>query len=219
MPRSARPGGARNLLTLLVGALAAATWFTACSPTEQEDAAPAPPPLSRNAHGDCVAAWNALGNMRNRLIVATKHTGWSLEVTDVQVSAGGGRDAELTGEGCGYFLHSRTHWASFSGMWERDGDLRWAGNPLGGARTEEQVMRPPNATVLADGRIAELASRRRPVDAAAWRAVIDDWYVDGVIDGIHACDAVQAAIEKLPQDVRNFSSATDDLRAYADRVC
>jgi hypothetical protein len=205
---------------LLLAALTAVlAGCTAGSDTAQEDAVSSPPQVSRNAHGDCVAAWNALGNMRNRLIVASKHTGWSLEVTDVQVSTGGGRDAELTGEGCGYFLHSRTHWASFSGMWERDGDLRWAGNRLGGARTDDQLMRSPNATVLADGRIAALGSRQRPVDAAAWRAVIDDWYVDGVIDGIHACDAVQAAIEMLPQDVRNFSSATGDLRAYADRVC
>jgi hypothetical protein len=177
------------------------------------------PSVSRGAGGDCVAAWNALGNVRNRMIVARKHSGWSLEVTDVQIATGGGGDAELTGEGCGYFLHSRTHWASFSGMWERDGDLRWAGNPVGGARMEEQIMRPPNATVLADGRIARLESRRRPVTAADWRAVIDDWYMDGVIDGIHTCEAVQAAIAKLPQDVQDFSSATDDFREYAERVC
>lgn len=64
---------------------------------------------------------------------------------------------------------------------------------------------------------AKVAHVSRPVPAAAWKAVIRDWY-DGGIDHRHSCAAVEAAIHHLPVDA-TYSSAHDDLTAYAHTVC
>jgi hypothetical protein len=50
-----------------------------------------------------------------------------------------------------------------------------------------------------------------------WKAVINDWY-DGGIDHSHSCAAVKTAISHLPVDAA-YSSARDDLEAYARKVC
>ena len=55
------------------------------------------------------------------------------------------------------------------------------------------------------------------VAAAEWKAVIDDWYVDGSIDEPHRCVAIREAIEQLP--TRGYSEAYADLLRLARRGC
>ena len=43
------------------------------------------------------------------------------------------------------------------------------------------------------------------------RKVIDDWW-DGRIDGTYALHCYDDAIEILPRDVRDYSSAEDDIK-------
>jgi len=53
-----------------------------------------------------------------------------------------------------------------------------------------------------------------PASAAAscGRQVIDDWYDDGRIDGTYELHCYDDAIEILPRDVRDYSSAKDDIQ-------
>lgn len=53
-----------------------------------------------------------------------------------------------------------------------------------------------------------------PAGAAAscGRAVIDDWYDNGRVDGTYALHCYDDAIEILPRDVRDYSSAKDDIQ-------
>jgi hypothetical protein len=53
-----------------------------------------------------------------------------------------------------------------------------------------------------------------PADAAqsCGRAVIDDWYDDGRVDGTYALHCYDDAIEILPRDVRDYSSAKEDIQ-------
>jgi hypothetical protein len=44
------------------------------------------------------------------------------------------------------------------------------------------------------------------------RAVIDDWYDDGRVDGTYALHCYDDAIEALPRDVRDYSSAKEDIQ-------
>jgi hypothetical protein len=44
------------------------------------------------------------------------------------------------------------------------------------------------------------------------RAVIDDWYEDGRVDGTYALHCYDDAIEGLPRDVRDYSSAKEDIQ-------
>jgi len=47
--------------------------------------------------------------------------------------------------------------------------------------------------------------------ASCGRQVIDDWYDDGRIDGTYAAHCYDDAIEILPRDVRDYSSAKEDI--------
>jgi hypothetical protein len=50
------------------------------------------------------------------------------------------------------------------------------------------------------------------------RAVIDDWYDDGRVDGTYAIHCYSDAIDILPRDVRDYSSAKEDIqRALQNR--
>ena len=50
------------------------------------------------------------------------------------------------------------------------------------------------------------------------RQVIDDWYDNGRVDGTYALHCYDDAIEILPRDVRDYSSAKDDIqRALQNR--
>lgn len=50
-----------------------------------------------------------------------------------------------------------------------------------------------------------------------WKAVIDDWYVDGTVDEPHRCVAIREAIDQLP--TRDYSAAYADLRRYERDAC
>jgi len=44
------------------------------------------------------------------------------------------------------------------------------------------------------------------------RAVIDDWYEDGRVDGTYQLHCYDDAIDNLPRDVRDYSSAKEDIQ-------
>ena len=48
--------------------------------------------------------------------------------------------------------------------------------------------------------------------ASCGRQVIDDWYDDGRIDGTYELHCYDDAIEALPRDVRDYSSAKEDIQ-------
>ena len=68
-------------------------------------------------------------------------------------------------------------------------------------------------TALAAGLVTALTVTA-PAGAAAscGRAVIDDWYDDGRVDGTYALHCYDDAIEILPRDVRDYSSAKEDIQ-------
>ena len=47
--------------------------------------------------------------------------------------------------------------------------------------------------------------------APCWKKLINDWY-DGRIDGVYPVACYRDAIQKAPEDIRSYSSLTDDLR-------
>jgi hypothetical protein len=61
---------------------------------------------------------------------------------------------------------------------------------------------------------AALLAVAGPASAAksCGRAVIDDWYEDGRVDGTYALHCYDDAIENLPRDVRDYSSAKEDIQ-------
>ena len=68
--------------------------------------------------------------------------------------------------------------------------------------------------------LAGLLVTAAPAGAASscGRAVIDDWYEDGRVDGTYALHCYDDAIEILPRDVRDYSSAKEDIqRALQNR--
>src|SRR4029079_9861396 len=44
------------------------------------------------------------------------------------------------------------------------------------------------------------------------RSVIDDWLDNGRVDGTYALHCYDAAIDRLPRDVRDYSSAKEDIQ-------
>ena len=60
------------------------------------------------------------------------------------------------------------------------------------------------------GRVRRACSpspRRRAQPSSCGRAVIDDWYDNGRVDGTYALHCYDDAIDTLPRDVRDYSSA------------
>jgi len=47
--------------------------------------------------------------------------------------------------------------------------------------------------------------------ASCGKRVIDDWYADGRVDGTYELHCYDDAIEALPRDVRDYSSAKEDI--------
>ena len=209
----------RPVLVVLVALVAGCSGGSDATP----DSRATPAPVSREASGDCFRAWNAAGNARNRAAAAGNHDGWSVAVSEWMVShpAAAPSGNDLVGTGCSYFFHSSTRWQSYSGGWEADGGLRWQTPPAaGGRRTPEQQLQPPNAVLGPQGRLVRLSpDGGRPVSDREWRAVIDDWYDNGELDRAHRCRAVRAAIEQVPVEGRDITTAREDLLAYAARVC
>ena len=69
------------------------------------------------------------------------------------------------------------------------------------------------ALVLAAAFVGVLAVASPAAAAASCgRAVIDDWYDNGRVDGTYALHCYDDAIEILPRDVRDYSSAKDDIQ-------
>jgi hypothetical protein len=55
-----------------------------------------------------------------------------------------------------------------------------------------------------------LASAGSASAAACWKALLTDWY-DGKIDKVYAIPCYNQAVQHLPEDVANYSSARDDI--------
>lgn len=51
------------------------------------------------------------------------------------------------------------------------------------------------------------------------KAVIEDWYVDGVFNSPHRCAAVRAAFERLPTSPGVLSTVYEDMRSLESRTC
>ena len=77
----------------------------------------------------------------------------------------------------------------------------------------DHVRTAQRALVLVAALVALLAVAS-PAAAAksCGRAVIDDWYDDGRVDGTYALHCYDDAIEILPRDVRDYSSAKEDIQ-------
>lgn len=57
------------------------------------------------------------------------------------------------------------------------------------------------------------------VAAAEWKAVIDDWYVDGTFDEPHRCVAIREAVKQLPSSTPEHSTVYADMRRIERRAC
>lgn len=76
------------------------------------------------------------------------------------------------------------------------------------------TLRPLARVLVVLAALAALAFLNVPTGAAApscGRQVVDDWW-DGRIDGTYALHCYDDAIESLPRDVRDYSSAEDDIK-------
>ena len=91
---------------------------------------------------------------------------------------------------------------------------------LDASRRQRAGSTARRALVLLAALVALLATAA-PAGAAQsrGRAVIDDWYDDGRVDGTYLLHCYDDAIEILPRDVRDYSSAKDDIqRALQNRT-
>jgi hypothetical protein len=61
--------------------------------------------------------------------------------------------------------------------------------------------------------------RPRPVTAAEWKGVINDWLDDRRFEHRHSCAAVRAAVRHLPDDEAVFRDPRRALLRYAAKVC
>mgnify|MGYP007022270164 CR=1 FL=1 len=73
-------------------------------------------------------------------------------------------------------------------------------------------LRAPARVLLLLLALAALAVTAAPASAAkpCGRQILDDWY-DGRIDGTYALRCYDDAIEIIPRDVRDYSSAEEDI--------
>jgi len=80
--------------------------------------------------------------------------------------------------------------------------------------TRHQPSRRALRAVFVLAALASLLMATAPAASAAkscGRQVIDDWYDNGRIDGTYAEHCYDDAIEILPRDVRDYSSAKEDI--------
>lgn len=75
-------------------------------------------------------------------------------------------------------------------------------------------MRQPFSGLLVLAALVALLALAGPAAAApsCGRQVIDDWYDDGRVDGTYPIHCYDDAIEILPRDVRDYSSAKEDIQ-------
>ena len=63
-----------------------------------------------------------------------------------------------------------------------------------------------------------LRQRQRPPKEACWQRLVTDWS-DGAISNLYPISCYRQALENMPEDVRLYSSASDDInRALSGRV-
>ena len=70
--------------------------------------------------------------------------------------------------------------------------------------------------------VASPAPTRPPqprVTVSERKAIFNDWYADGRIDGTYSCAVVQNAIRHLPQDPPIYSTIGQDFQRYERGVC
>ena len=85
-------------------------------------------------------------------------------------------------------------------------------NTLPTAATRHQPSRLAVCAVLVLAAFVSLvATATAGAAPSCGRQVIDDWYDDGRIDGTYAAHCYDDAIEILPRDVRDYSSAKEDI--------
>jgi hypothetical protein len=77
-----------------------------------------------------------------------------------------------------------------------------------------QLDRPAGLVLLVLAALITVLAVAGPAGAAqpCGRKVIDDWYDDGRVDGTYPLHCYDDAIEALPRDVRDYSSAKDDIQ-------
>lgn len=66
-----------------------------------------------------------------------------------------------------------------------------------------------------------LTAAAAPASAATpcWKVVISDWYADGRVDGTYPIPCYQQAKENLPEDVKAYADAGDEIqRAMLDQL-
>jgi hypothetical protein len=59
----------------------------------------------------------------------------------------------------------------------------------------------------------------RPVRPAEWKAVLNDWYDDGRIEGSYSCGAAVIAASHLPPDPVAYSDVQQVVDGYARKAC
>ena len=59
---------------------------------------------------------------------------------------------------------------------------------------------------------ALLAAGAASAQTACWERVISDWSAHDTVRGTYAPGCYRTAIDKLPEDLRSYSSASDDIR-------
>jgi hypothetical protein len=77
-----------------------------------------------------------------------------------------------------------------------------------------QLARRLGVVLLALAALVSVLAVASPAAAAqsCARKVIDDWYDDGRVDGTYPLHCYDDAIEALPRDVRDYSSAKEDIQ-------
>jgi hypothetical protein len=63
------------------------------------------------------------------------------------------------------------------------------------------------------------AARRPPIRPAEWKAVLNDWYPDSVVDQPHPCAAIVIATTRLPSSPTAYSTINRDLARAERRSC
>jgi hypothetical protein len=105
---------------------------------------------------DCLAAWNAGGNERNRADLAERgFTIGSVERGMVFADPAPGGTASES-ENCGYLFHSTNRFVSYTGEWHGDAVVWTNSQGMHGPWTAiQQRSQPDDVRVLGDGRIAK----------------------------------------------------------------
>jgi hypothetical protein len=173
---------------------------------------------------DCVDAWN--GSARRERVAhlvraGYKRAGIQLSLTPGQPVRGGAAEPQNP-VGCRVILFNRDMWVAF--VARRDGDrfrfrramLGAEGGDQSGLWPDAAMRGPHNAKLLANAKLALAASLMPIPKLAAWKRLMDDWFVHGRVEGRYSCNVAQAAVEHLPGDGPEIGAP---VRAYESKVC